>query len=76
METISILWRFEDLACDWSENNEHSRHILSVHGFRSLTVKERGIFMLYLLYLPTEIVFEALNKSYEFYENYENCEKS
>ena len=27
IETISILWWFEDLACDWSENNEHSRHI-------------------------------------------------
>ena len=38
METISLLWRFEDLACDWSENNEHSRHILGVHGFRSFTV--------------------------------------
>ena len=41
METISILWRFEDLACDWSENNEHSRHILGVHGFRSFTKTTR-----------------------------------
>ena len=39
METISILWQFQDLACDWSENNEHSRHILGVHSFSSLTVK-------------------------------------
>ena len=39
METISLLWRFEDLACDWTENSEHSKHILGVHGFCSLTVK-------------------------------------
>ena len=37
-ETISILWQFEDLACAWSENNEHSRNILGVHGFHILTV--------------------------------------
>ena len=36
--TNSILCRFEELACDWSENNEHSRHILGVHRFGSLTV--------------------------------------
>ena len=40
METISILWWSEDLACDWSENNEHSRHILGVHRFRSFTVMD------------------------------------
>ena len=38
METISILWRFEDLACDWIENSEHAGQILGVHGFSSLTV--------------------------------------
>ena len=27
----------QDLACDWSKNNEHSRHILGVHGLGSLT---------------------------------------
>ena len=40
MKTVSVLWRLEGLACDWSENNEHSRQILSVHGFRSLTVTD------------------------------------
>ena len=40
METISLLWWFEDLACDRSENSEHSRHILGVHGFNFLTVKD------------------------------------
>ena len=39
METISLLWQFEDLACDWTENSKHSRHILGVHGFGSLIVK-------------------------------------
>ena len=43
METISILSRFEDLACDWSENNEHCRHILDVHGFRSFTVTRSAV---------------------------------
>ena len=38
-----MLWRFEDLACDWSENNEHSRHILGVHDFSSLTVIDRKV---------------------------------
>ena len=36
--------------------------------------------MLYLLYLPTEIFFnlrlKGFNENYEFYENWENCEKS
>ena len=40
METISLLWWFEDLTCDCTENSEHSRHILGVHGFSSLTVNQ------------------------------------
>ena len=43
MATISMLWRFEDLACDWTENNEHSRHILGVHGFRSFAVSDKEL---------------------------------
>jgi len=31
--------QLQGLACDWSEHNEHSRNIFSVHGFLSLSVK-------------------------------------
>ena len=33
-ETIRCLWFLwcKDLACDWLQYNEHSRHILGVHG--------------------------------------------
>ena len=33
------LLRVQDLACDWSKHNEHSRNLFSVHGFLSLSVK-------------------------------------
>ena len=66
METISILWWFEDLACDWSENNEHSRHILGVHGFRSLTVKmDNPCDELSLLMWKRDLVEDKLSSSDE-----------
>ena len=33
------LLRVQDLACDWSKHNEHSRNVFSVHGFLSLSVQ-------------------------------------
>jgi len=32
---VCVVW---DLTCDWLLHNKHSRHILGVHGFVSLTV--------------------------------------
>lgn len=34
----SVVSVVEDLSRDWLLHNKHSRHILSVHGFVSLTV--------------------------------------
>ena len=33
-ETVRCLWFLwcKDLACDWLQHNEHSRHILGVHS--------------------------------------------
>ena len=42
MAAVSVV---EDLACD-SKHNQHSRHILGVHGFMSLTINARCQFTL------------------------------
>ena len=39
-ESWSCSVRFQDLACDWSEHNEHSGHILGVRGFRAILFTE------------------------------------
>ena len=44
-------WQFEDLTCDWSENNEHFRHILGVHVLSSFTVNHYYFLRLALLLL-------------------------
>ena len=35
---FSVVSAVEDLAHDWLEHNKHSRHVLGVHSFLSLTV--------------------------------------
>ena len=77
METISILWGFEDLACDWSENDEHSRHILGVHGFRSFIVIYWYWFLCILLFSADNSVnlwyFSCVRESKNSDDQVQNC---
>ena len=36
--SVSVLSVVEDLARDWSQHNEHSRHSLGAHGFLSFKI--------------------------------------
>ena len=56
-----FLW-CEDLACDWSKHNKHSRHILGVHGniitAVKLNVRHRSASQNLLIYSVNDVGYK------------------